>query len=156
MWVQTPDRNTNTKSTVLCTPPSGTVILTETTTDTMCTSGTITDATSGGEKWLKNYIKMHLDKNIHLNILKKLSYVRNIYRIPFSHMKIYIDVSIQISHIVYMLYKTIIIELLTEYHIQCCSESGRDICQRKESMYKGNRWNWRRWYNRYDKHIKKF
>ena len=33
-------------------------------------------------------------------------------------MKIYIDVSIQISHIVYMLYKTIIIELLTEYHIQ--------------------------------------
>ena len=32
-------------------------------------------------------------------------------------MKIYIDVSIQISHIVYMLYKTIIIELLTEYHI---------------------------------------
>ena len=45
-----PDTNINTKPTVLCTPPSGTVTLTETTTDTMCTSGTITDATSGGEK----------------------------------------------------------------------------------------------------------
>ena len=44
------DTNINTKPTVLCTPPSGTVTLTETTTDTMCTSGTITDATSGGEK----------------------------------------------------------------------------------------------------------
>ena len=30
--------------------PSGTVTLTETTTNTMCTIGTITDATSGGEK----------------------------------------------------------------------------------------------------------
>ena len=48
-------------------------------------------------------------------------------------MKIYIDVSIQISHIAYMLYKAIIIELLTQYHIQCCSESRRDICQTKES-----------------------
>ena len=73
MWVQTPDTNINTESTVLCTPPSGTVTLTETTTDTMCTSGTITDATSGGEIWLKNYIKMDLYKNIHLDILKKLS-----------------------------------------------------------------------------------
>ena len=45
------DTNINTKkTTVLCTPPSGTVTLTETTTDTMCTSGIITDATSGGEK----------------------------------------------------------------------------------------------------------
>ena len=42
--------NINTKPTVLCTAPSGTVTLTETTTGTMCTSGTITDATSGGEK----------------------------------------------------------------------------------------------------------
>ena len=50
MRVQTPDTNTNTQLTVLCTPPSGTVTLTETTTDTMCTIGTITDATSGGEK----------------------------------------------------------------------------------------------------------
>ena len=72
-------------------------------------------------------------KNIHLDILKKLSDMQEIYnRIPFSHMKIYIDVSIQISHLVYMLYKTIIIELLTEYHIQCCSDCRRDICQTKE------------------------
>ena len=49
MQVQTPDTNINTKSTVLCTPPSGTVTLTETT-DTMCTSGIITDATWGGQK----------------------------------------------------------------------------------------------------------
>ena len=31
-----------------------------------------------------------------------------------------------------MLYKAIIIELLTEYHIQCCNESRRDMCQTKE------------------------
>ena len=49
MWVQTPDTNINTKPTVLCIPPSETVTLTETTTDTMCTSDTITDVTSGGE-----------------------------------------------------------------------------------------------------------
>ena len=66
------------------------MILTETTTDTMCTSGIITDATSGGEKYPSGHIN------------KVVRYVRNIYRIPFSHMKIYIDVSIQISHIVYM------------------------------------------------------
>ena len=36
------------------------------------------------------------------HIKKIVSYVINIYQIPFSHMKIYIDVSIQISHIVYM------------------------------------------------------
>ena len=36
------------------------------------------------------------------HIKKIVRYVRNIYQIPFSHMKIYIDVSIQISHIVYM------------------------------------------------------
>ena len=49
--------------------------------------------------------------------------------------------------------KKIIIEFVTEYHIQCCSEFGRRIFERKESIYKGNRWNWRRWYNRYDKHM---
>ena len=80
MGVQTPDTNINTKPTVLCTPQSGTVTLTETTTDTMHTSGTITDATSGGEKWFKKLQKkMHLKKNIHLDILKKIvRYVRNI------------------------------------------------------------------------------
>ena len=36
------------------------------------------------------------------HIQKIVTYVRNIYQIPFSHMKIYIDVSIQISHLVYM------------------------------------------------------
>ena len=50
VWVKAPDTNINTKSTVLCTASSGTVTLTETTTDTMCTGGTITDATSGREK----------------------------------------------------------------------------------------------------------
>ena len=53
-------------------------------------------------------------------------------------MKIYIDVSIKISHIVYMLYKTIIIEFLTEYHIHYCSESRRDICEAKEDKWKAN------------------
>ena len=67
------------------------------------------------------------------HIQKIVRYVRNIYQIPFSHMKTYIDVSIQISHIVYMPQK-IIIELETEYHIQCCSESGRHTCERKERM----------------------
>ena len=37
-----------------------------------------------------------------------------------------------------MLYKTIIIELLTEYHIHCCSESRRDTCETKECKWKGN------------------
>ena len=59
MWTHTPDTNINTKPTVLCTLPSGTETLTETS-DTMCTIGAITAATSGGEKWLKNCIKMHL------------------------------------------------------------------------------------------------
>ena len=39
------------------------------------------------------------------HIKKIMRYIRNIYQIPFSHMKIYINVSIQISHIVYMSYK---------------------------------------------------
>ena len=103
MWVQKPDTNINTKPTVLCTPQSGTVTLTETTTDTMCTSGTITDATSGGEKWFKNCRKnAFVEKYPSGHIKKIVRYVRNIYQIPFSHMKIYIDVSIQIWHIVYM------------------------------------------------------
>ena len=51
VWVKAPDININTKSTVLCTSSSETVTLTETTKDTMCSSGTITDATSGREKW---------------------------------------------------------------------------------------------------------
>ena len=33
---------------------------------------------------------------------KSVRYVRNIYQIPFSHMKIFIDVLIQIWHTVYM------------------------------------------------------
>ena len=80
----------------------------------------------------KLHINAFVEKYPSGHIKKIVRYARNIYQIPFSHMKIYIDVSIQISHIVYMLYKTIIIELLTEYHIQCCSESRRDICQTKE------------------------
>ena len=32
--------------------------------------------------------------------------------------------------------KKIIIEFVTEYHKQCCSESGRHIFERKESIYK--------------------
>ena len=36
-------------------------------------------------------------------------------------------------HIEFTCYtKKIIIELLTEYHLQCCSQSRRDICQTKE------------------------
>ena len=54
VWVQKPDTNINTKSTVLYTASSGKVTLTETTKDAMCTSGIITDATSGREIWFKN------------------------------------------------------------------------------------------------------
>ena len=103
MWVKAPDTNINTKPTVLCAPSSGTVTLTETTTDTMCTSGTITDATSGGEKWFKNCRKnAFVEKYLSGHMKKIVRYVRNIYWIPFSHMKICIDVLIQIWHIVYM------------------------------------------------------
>ena len=35
--------------------------------------------------------------------------------------------------------KKIIIELVTEYHMQCCSESRKHICERQENMYKGKR-----------------
>ena len=48
--LKAPDTNINTKSTVVCTASSGTVTLTETTKNTTCTSGIITDATSGREK----------------------------------------------------------------------------------------------------------
>ena len=54
VWVKAPEIDINTKSTVLCTASSGTVTLTETTRDTMCTSGIIADATSGREKLFKN------------------------------------------------------------------------------------------------------
>ena len=50
VWVKAPETDINTKFTVLCTASSGTVTLTETTTDTMCTSDIIIDATSGREK----------------------------------------------------------------------------------------------------------
>ena len=73
MWTQTPDTNINTKPTVLCTSPSGTVTLTETTTNTMCTIGTITDATSGGEKWFKNYRKNAFVEKYPSGHIKKLS-----------------------------------------------------------------------------------
>ena len=54
VWVNAPGTNINAKSTVLCTESSETVTLTETTKDTMCTSGIITDVTSGREKRFKN------------------------------------------------------------------------------------------------------
>ena len=73
MWVQTPDTNINTKPTVLCTSQSGTVALTETATDTMCTSGTITDATSGREKWFENCRKHAFVEKYPSGHIKKLS-----------------------------------------------------------------------------------
>ena len=92
MWVQTSDTNINTKPIVLCTSQSGTVTLIETTTDTKCTSGTITDATSGGEKWFKNcrknafvekYPSGHIKKNCQIckkYILNIIFIYENIYR----------------------------------------------------------------------------
>ena len=57
-------------------------------------------------RWRKMIEKLHknafVEKYPSGHIKKVVRYVRNIYQIPFSHMKIYIDVSIQISHIVYM------------------------------------------------------
>ena len=50
----------------------------------------------------KLHKKAFVEKYPSGHIQKVVTYVRNIYQIPFSHMKIYIDVSIQISHIVYM------------------------------------------------------
>ena len=89
VWVQIPDTNINTKSSVLCTPQSGTVTLTETTTDTMCTSGTITDATSGREKWFKNCRQNEfVEKYPSGHVKKNVRYVKDIYWISFSNMKI--------------------------------------------------------------------
>ena len=50
----------------------------------------------------------------------------------------------------------IIIKFVTEYHIQCCSESRRHIYDKKDNIYTPNRWNGRRCYNRYDKYMEKF
>ena len=89
VWVKAPDTNINTKSTVLCTPLSGTVTVTETTTDTMCTNGTITDATSCREKWFKNCRQnAFVEKYPSAHMKKIVRYVKDIYRISFSHMKI--------------------------------------------------------------------
>ena len=89
VWVKAPDTNINTKSSVLCTPLTGTVTLTETTTDTMCTSGTITDATSGREKWFKNCRQNAFVEKYPSGHMKKIvRYVKDIYRISFSNMKI--------------------------------------------------------------------
>ena len=48
------------------------------------------------------------------------------------------------------------IELVTEYNLQCCSESGRHIYNKEDNIYKPNRCNGRRCYNRYDKHMEIF
>ena len=89
VWVKAPDTNINTNSTVLCTASSGTVTLTETTKDTMCTSGIITDATSGREKWFKNcWQNAFVEKYPSGHIKKIVRYVKDIYQISFSHMKI--------------------------------------------------------------------
>ena len=45
----------NTKSTLLGSSCSATVTLTETTSDTICTSGMTADATSGREKLFQNF-----------------------------------------------------------------------------------------------------
>ena len=50
----------------------------------------------------KLHKKAFVEKYPSGHIPKIVRCVRNIYQIPFSHMKIFIDVSIQISHIVYM------------------------------------------------------
>ena len=82
VWVNTPDTNINTKSTVLCTASSGTVTLTETTKGTMCTSGTITDATLGREKWFKNCRQNAFVKKYPSGHMKKIvRYVKDIYQI---------------------------------------------------------------------------
>ena len=89
MWVKAPDTNINTKSTVLCSAPSGTVTLTETTKDTMCTSGILTDATSGREKWFNNCRQNAFVEKYPSGHMKKIvRYVKDIYWISFSHMKI--------------------------------------------------------------------
>ena len=89
VWVKAPDTNINTKSTVLCTTSSVTVTLTETTKDTMCTSGTITDATSGREKWFKNCRQNAFVEKYPSGHMKKIvRYVKDIYQISFSHMNI--------------------------------------------------------------------
>ena len=107
MWVQKSDTNINTKPTVLCTPQSETVTLTEITTDTMCTSGTITDATSGGEKWLKNCRKnAFVEKHPSGHIKKIDRYVRNIYQIPFSHMKIYRCINTNLTYSLHVIKKS--------------------------------------------------
>ena len=89
VWVKAPETDINTKSTVLCTASSGTVMLTETTTDSMCTGGTITDATSGREKWFKNCRQnASVEKYPSGHMKKMVRYVKDIYQISFSHMKI--------------------------------------------------------------------
>ena len=89
VWVKASETDINTKSTVLCTALSGTVTLTETTKDTMCTSGIITDATSGREKWFKNCRQnAFLEKYPSRHMKKIVRYVKDIYWISFSHMKI--------------------------------------------------------------------
>ena len=88
VWVKAPEIDINTKSTVLCSASSGTMTLTQTTRDTMCTSGIIGDATSGKGTLFKTVGKMHLYENIHLDIWKNDRYVKDIYQISFSHKKI--------------------------------------------------------------------
>ena len=84
-----PEIDINTKSTLLCSASSGTVTLTETTRDTMCTSGMIADATSRREKLFKNYTQNAFVWKYPSWHMKKIDrYVRDIYKISFSHMKI--------------------------------------------------------------------
>ena len=88
VWVNAPEIDINTKSTLLCSASSGTVTLTETR-DTMCRKGMIADATSGREKWFKNCRKNAFVWKYPSGHLKKIDrYVRDIYWISFSHMKI--------------------------------------------------------------------
>ena len=82
---------------------------------------------------------MHLYKNIHLDILKNCQICKKyISNTIFTYENIYRCINTNFRYSLHLI-KKIIIELVTEYHIQCCSESRRDICQRKEIMYKGNR-----------------
>ena len=99
MWVQMSDTNINTKPIVLCRPPSGTVILTQKTIDTMCTSGTITDATLGGEKSLKNYIKKHCRK-IYIWTYSKNCYIckKYISNTIFTYENIYRCININFTY----------------------------------------------------------
>ena len=89
VWVNSTQIDINSKSTLWGSSCSGTVTLTQITSDTICTSGMTGDATSGREKLLKNFTQnafVWKYPSWHMKIIGW--YVRDIYKISFSHMKI--------------------------------------------------------------------